>query len=103
MRATCLRGNQKLLQTLNLLAVVAVTFGLIDAAQAQTVKEIATFPGYTFAFGGLAFDSAGNLYGTTNIGGSGMVCGPNGCGTVLHCRQTPAAAGPKPCSTPSLA
>src|SRR5206468_1002801 len=36
----------------------------MDAAQAQTVKEIATFPGYTFAFGGLAFDSAGNLYGT---------------------------------------
>ena len=108
MNATCLRGHQKLLQTLSLLAAMALTFGLMglvqpQTVQAQTVKEILTFPGYNFAFGGLTLDSAGNLYGTTNVGGTGTVCGPNGCGTVLHCRQTPAAAGPKPCSTPSLA
>jgi len=87
-RATCLRGNQKLLQILNLFSVLAVTFGLMGAAQAQTVKEILTFPGYTFAFGGLAFDSAGNLYGTTNIGGTGTGCGQNGCGTVFALSPT---------------
>jgi uncharacterized repeat protein (TIGR03803 family) len=32
--------------------------------------------------GGLLFDSAGNLYGTTNFGGSAN-CAPKGCGTVF--------------------
>jgi len=33
--------------------------------------------------GALVFDSTGNLYGTTYIGGSGTNCGPLGCGTVF--------------------
>ena len=33
--------------------------------------------------GGLAFDAAGNIYGTTASGGSGSGCG-NGCGTVYE-------------------
>jgi uncharacterized repeat protein (TIGR03803 family) len=34
--------------------------------------------------GGLIMDSAGNLYGTTSIGGSATTCGGNGCGTVFE-------------------
>src|SRR5262249_32576113 len=33
--------------------------------------------------GGLIFDSAGNLYGTTSLGG-GLGCGRFGCGTVFE-------------------
>jgi len=34
-------------------------------------------------FGDLAFDRAGNIYGTTGIGGSGTGCGSFGCGVVF--------------------
>src|SRR5262249_49329903 len=34
-------------------------------------------------FGGLIFDAAGNLYGTT-VQGGGNGCGGNGCGTVFR-------------------
>ena len=37
--------------------------------------------------GGLTFDTAGNLYGTTQVGGD-QACGPCGCGTVF--KLTPA-------------
>ena len=65
-----------------------MTLSLAVASQAQTVSEIFTFPGYTFAFGSLTLDSAGNLYGTTNIGGSGTTCGQNGCGTIFELSPT---------------
>jgi uncharacterized repeat protein (TIGR03803 family) len=43
-------------------------------------------------FSGLIFDPAGNLYGTTTIGGSsGTGCGGNGCGIVFQ--LTPGAKG----------
>jgi len=35
-------------------------------------------------FGGVIFDSSGNLYGTTNGGGSVQHCGYYGCGTVYQ-------------------
>jgi uncharacterized repeat protein (TIGR03803 family) len=41
--------------------------------------------------GGLVFDTAGNLYGTTAAGGTASACGSNGCGTVFE--LTPAANG----------
>lgn len=31
----------------------------------------------------LAIDGSGNLYGVTNVGGSGTACGQSGCGTVF--------------------
>ena len=34
-------------------------------------------------YGGLAADSAGNLYGVTAAGGDGTVCSGDGCGTVF--------------------
>ncbi len=33
---------------------------------------------------GLVFDTAGNLYGTTSLGGNPSACGSNGCGTVFE-------------------
>jgi uncharacterized repeat protein (TIGR03803 family) len=39
-------------------------------------------------YGGLTFDSAGNLYGTTTGGGTGTNCG-GGCGTVFKLSQLP--------------
>lgn len=41
--------------------------------------------------GGLVFDKAGNLYGTTQEGGSAPICGPRGCGTVFE--LTPGRGG----------
>jgi uncharacterized repeat protein (TIGR03803 family) len=32
----------------------------------------------------LIFDAAGNLYGTTSMGGKATTCGDNGCGTVFE-------------------
>ena len=37
--------------------------------------------------GGLIFDSTGNLYGTTRVGGSGTACAGSGCGTVFELSQ----------------
>ena len=42
-------------------------------------------------YAGLTIDKAGNLYGTTFLGGSGSSCGPGGCGTVFE--LTPGARG----------
>jgi len=38
------------------------------------------YPGYE----NLAFDQAGNIYGTTSKGGNGGNCGPGACGTVFE-------------------
>jgi uncharacterized repeat protein (TIGR03803 family) len=45
----------------------------------------------SYLFGGLAQDSAGNLYGTTADGGTGSCSGGSGCGTVFE--LTPATGG----------
>lgn len=39
-------------------------------------------PGGSQPFGGVAFDSAGNIYGATVNGGNLQGCGPDGCGVV---------------------
>jgi uncharacterized repeat protein (TIGR03803 family) len=41
--------------------------------------------------GGLVFDASGNLYGTTESGGSGKFCLPDGCGIVFQ--LTPRSGG----------
>jgi uncharacterized repeat protein (TIGR03803 family) len=53
-------------------------------AQAQTFKVLHTFHGKDGALpdGRLTRDAAGNLYGTTSEGGTG-ICSNYGCGTVL--------------------
>jgi len=35
-------------------------------------------------YAGMIFDSTGNLYGSTSIGGTGAECAPFGCGTVFE-------------------
>ncbi len=54
----------------------------------QTFKVIHSFSGYpndgSAAISNVVFDQAGNLYGTTPGGGSGFVCGDNGCGTAYE-------------------
>ena len=42
-------------------------------------------------FAGLTFDTAGNLYGTTEVGGTSGGCAPYGCGTVFE--LTPQSGG----------
>jgi uncharacterized repeat protein (TIGR03803 family) len=42
-------------------------------------------------FAGLTFDSAGNLFGTTEVGGASGGCAPYGCGTVFE--LTPGGGG----------
>lgn len=42
-------------------------------------------------YGGVIFDGAGNLYGTTVAGGSGETCSGDGCGVVY--KLTPAGSG----------
>lgn len=39
-------------------------------------------------YGGVTFDSAGNLYGTTVAGGSGSECNGDGCGVVYKLTQS---------------
>jgi uncharacterized repeat protein (TIGR03803 family) len=39
-------------------------------------------------YGGVIFDDAGNLYGTTVAGGSGGACSGDGCGTVFQLSKT---------------
>ena len=54
-------------------------------AQAQKFKVLHTFHGPNGAqpVGGLIRDAAGNIYGTTGVGGSGNCSGGTGCGTAF--------------------
>jgi uncharacterized repeat protein (TIGR03803 family) len=74
-----------------LLGFVAVIFPGAHAIASNTV--IHSFSGGSAdganPLGGVTFDAAGNLYGTTNNGGNGP-CG-NGCGTVY--RLSPSSGG----------
>jgi uncharacterized repeat protein (TIGR03803 family) len=58
-----------------------------SAGGGWTYKDLYDFKGGldgTEAQGGLIFDAAGNLYGTTKQGGSGTTCGTAGCGTAFE-------------------
>jgi uncharacterized repeat protein (TIGR03803 family) len=77
-----------------LLAMFAVVTPMTIPAAAQTEDLLFSFTGSgehgSSPAGGLIFDAAGNLYGTTIIGGAG-VCGSGGCGTAFE--LMPAAGG----------
>ncbi|MBA3913491.1 MAG: hypothetical protein H0X25_06485 [Acidobacteriales bacterium] len=71
------------------LAMIAVSLLLVAGASATTTEKIiynfSSLTG-TFPLHGLAFDAAGNLYGTTTTGGA------KDCGTVYQ--LTPGTNGP---------
>jgi uncharacterized repeat protein (TIGR03803 family) len=92
-------ASQKLLRSLCLAmaAITGMTLWPLAAAQlqAQTLAVLHTFTGGadgSIPMAGLTLDPAGNLYGTTNQGGSfeGQ-CYPSGCGVVF--RMTHHGAG----------
>jgi len=67
-------------------AVIAFLLLLLPIAQAQTFSVLYAFKGSpdgSFPSSNLVRDSAGNLYGTTSLGGTGTACYSNGCGTVF--------------------
>ena len=67
-------------------ALVAVPLGLQSNAHAQTETVIADT---SITYAGMVSDSAGNLYGVTNIGGNSTNCpGFQGCGTVFELSPT---------------
>lgn len=81
----------------SLLILVAVTFCLAPNVSAQSFSVLHTFTGGTdgdYPYGGVILDSAGNLYGTTQVGGT-QCCGTvfrinvHGNKTVLHNFSSP--------------
>jgi len=75
---------------------VFLLFGLIVAqvATAQTETVLYNFMGSgnygdgARPYGGVIRDAKGNLYGTTEVGGSSSNCYPDGCGTVFEMTAT---------------
>jgi len=78
------RARTVALISVTVLAVI-LTVGL--AAQGQTFTVLHTFTGGADGaepLAGLTGDAAGNFYGTTMVGGTGVgVCSASGCGTVF--------------------
>jgi uncharacterized repeat protein (TIGR03803 family) len=70
-------------KTINALLLVLV-LALACVAQAQTFSVLLTFNGANGAGpdGGVLLDDAGNIYGTTVLGGTGRC--PEGCGVVYR-------------------
>jgi uncharacterized repeat protein (TIGR03803 family) len=65
-------------------------FRLRPSKDAWAFTALYDFTGATDGSGpaaNLIFDGAGNLYGTTQYGGSGQACGNSGCGTVFEVTQ----------------
>src|SRR5277367_3811770 len=67
------------------ICLLAVVIGNRTLAHAQTETDIASFS-TSITYGGVTFDSAGNLYGVTDNGGNSPNCGGvgSGCGTVFE-------------------
>jgi uncharacterized repeat protein (TIGR03803 family) len=86
-------ADTKRLFAWNVLLGIIVAFGFIHACpmQGQTFTVLHDFTGRVDGSTpsvGLAIDRGGNLYGTTNAGGStGNNCLPSGCGVVFKLSQ----------------
>jgi len=78
------------------LAIVTVAFCPTLWGQAHTLRVLHTFTNKWDGgspFGGLLFDSAGNIYGTANGGGNPNGCVPfGGCGVVFKLSQNTSGA-----------
>jgi uncharacterized repeat protein (TIGR03803 family) len=79
---------------LNIILLTAVTWSSTSFATASGQSQILyTFTGGTdglYPYGGVTFDTAGNLYGSTFYGGTRTACN-GGCGLVY--KLTPVAGG----------
>jgi uncharacterized repeat protein (TIGR03803 family) len=86
-----LRPRTAALISLSILVILTVVPS--GQSRAQTFQVIHNFSGGTdgaVPLAGLIADRAGNLYGTTNSGGTGLFCEEYGCGTAF--RLKPAGA-----------
>jgi len=65
--------------------LLAAVFSLAAMSPAQTETDIAYFS-TSITYGGVTFDSAGNLYGVTDNGGNSPNCGGvgSGCGSIFE-------------------
>jgi len=68
----------------NALVVAAVVILSCAFVPAQQYQVLYNFPSGYQPLGGLVFDSAGNLYGTTSYGGVGGCFAGSTCGTVFE-------------------
>jgi uncharacterized repeat protein (TIGR03803 family) len=73
-----------------LFALMLALAGLSPSAHAQTLKVLYSFGGFNplFPEGNLVRDAAGNLYGTTHMGGDFSGCEETGCGFVFKLDTT---------------
>jgi uncharacterized repeat protein (TIGR03803 family) len=60
-----------------------VVFQLSPAGVEKVLHKFSGASDGALPFGGLVADSQGNLYGTTEVGGSSTECSNSGCGTVF--------------------
>jgi uncharacterized repeat protein (TIGR03803 family) len=66
-----------------------VVFKLSKTGKEKVLHSFTGSPDGAFPYGGVILDSAGNLYGTTNRGGTGESCTwYGGCGTVFEVSKT---------------
>jgi len=82
---------QRLKLLLVLAAALAATVAAAPAqAQNYKFKVLHTFHGASGAqpVGGVTLDGAGNIYGTTGVGGGGNCSGGTGCGTAFKLDRT---------------
>ena len=77
--------------TRSLVLTIATIYLIGPGAWAQTFKVLHSFNGGDgkWPLGGMVFDAHGNLYGVTQIGGSGGYCLSEGCGTVYELKPNP--------------
>src|ERR1700733_11618536 len=86
-----MRGRRLRCSVSRIFVIVAVTLIVVSSALAAGKEKVL----YSFTGGtdgddpaaALIFDKAGNLYGTTVVGGTGAACS-GGCGTVFQLKKT---------------
>jgi uncharacterized repeat protein (TIGR03803 family) len=84
--------QRQMAATYAVLSVLGVMIGAAVGARAQTETVLHSFSGGkggSAPSGGLVFDTAGNLYGTTLGGGNLQSCSNRGCGTVFQLSPVP--------------